>query len=113
MSTDSTNAAVVKLATNDGANFDAPADVLRLSRAINSMLQDLEQSTKICCKYVGYRSTKDISTVVEQEFGVFFVEPGDGLATYVAFPPGMKEGSRILSTFDLDTQYETLSNCSD
>ncbi|KAJ1372588.1 hypothetical protein KIN20_034779 [Parelaphostrongylus tenuis] len=41
MSTDSTNAAVVKLATNDGANLEAPVDVLRLSRAINSMLQDL------------------------------------------------------------------------
>ncbi|KAJ1363475.1 hypothetical protein KIN20_023350 [Parelaphostrongylus tenuis] len=41
MSTDSADAAVVKLLTNNGANFDVPVDVLRLSRAINGMLQDL------------------------------------------------------------------------
>ncbi|KAJ1362089.1 Skp1- protein [Parelaphostrongylus tenuis] len=41
MSTNSTNAAVIKLVTNDGQNFDVPIDVIRLSNTINTMLQSL------------------------------------------------------------------------
>ncbi|KAJ1372591.1 hypothetical protein KIN20_034782 [Parelaphostrongylus tenuis] len=39
MSTDLANAAVTKLVTNDGEIFEAPVDVLRLSKTINTMLQ--------------------------------------------------------------------------
>ncbi|KAJ1348847.1 hypothetical protein KIN20_021517 [Parelaphostrongylus tenuis] len=41
MSTNPAKATVVKIATDDGENFDVPLDVLRLSRTISIMLQDL------------------------------------------------------------------------
>ncbi|KAJ1372590.1 hypothetical protein KIN20_034781 [Parelaphostrongylus tenuis] len=40
MSTALANAAVMKLVTNDGANFDAPVDVLRLSKTNSIMPQN-------------------------------------------------------------------------